>query len=142
VAETWIEVANRQPGPSPEPPPRTGKGSSKAAWAEYARQLGHTVTDKMTRAEIIRLADSGPAPGPNRQALEVAIRALATGPEHAAEVQACRHLADQVDEVLARGGFDEKAWREYRLALKSLREAVADGDSDPIQEAIERLRNG
>lgn len=139
---SWIEVANRSPNPKPEPPPRKGKGSTKAAWAEYARQLGHRVSDDMTRAEIIALADSGPAPGPNRQAFEEAIRAMATGPEHSAEIQACRHLADRVDEVIARGGFDDKAWREYRLALRSLREAVADGDTDPVEEALNRLRNG
>lgn len=74
--------------------------------------------------------------GPNGLALEHAIQALAVGPEHAALVAACRSLAAQVDGT----GFDDHAWREYRLSLKALMEATADGGSDAFAEWIAGMR--
>jgi hypothetical protein len=37
----------------PEPPPHAGRGSSTAAWSEWATAVGVTVTDGMTRDDII-----------------------------------------------------------------------------------------
>lgn len=34
-------------------PPKTGRGSGRAAWAAYAGSLGVDVTDDMTRVDII-----------------------------------------------------------------------------------------
>lgn len=70
-----------------------------------------------------------PKHGPNRRALEEQVEAMATGQEHRALVEAARSLADRVDGLVEMDIFDDKAWREYRLALTSLREAVGDGGS-------------
>lgn len=78
-----------------------------------------------------------PKHGPNRQALEEQIEAMATGQEHRALVEAARSLADQVDGAEF---FDDKAWREYRLALTSLREAIGDGGSDSFDDLTQKLR--
>ena len=40
-------------------PPRSGAGSSTAAWADYAEGLGHDVPDGATRGQIIALVDQG-----------------------------------------------------------------------------------
>lgn len=40
-------------GGSPEPPPRVGRGSSRAAWAAYAAEVGIEVSDDMGRDDII-----------------------------------------------------------------------------------------
>lgn len=41
-------------------PPRSGKGSGKEAWAEFASHHGVEVTDEDTRDDIVaRLADAG-----------------------------------------------------------------------------------
>jgi hypothetical protein len=42
-----------KPPPADAPPPKVGKGSSRAAWADYASLWGVEVTDDMTRADII-----------------------------------------------------------------------------------------
>ena len=55
------------------------------------------------------------------------VAALPTGPEHAALIAACQTLADQLDAAEA---FDDKLWREYRLALKALMERAAGGTED------------
>jgi hypothetical protein len=39
--------------PLPEPPPRAGRGSSLPAWAGWATTAGVTVTDGMSRDDII-----------------------------------------------------------------------------------------
>ena len=74
----------------------------------------------------------------NRAALETQVEAMATGPEHRALIQSCRTLADHVDSL---DYFDDKAWREYRLALDALMEAVDDGGPDPYDNFIEGLRS-
>ena len=57
---------------------------------------------------------------------------MALGREHRALVQSCRGLADELDNM---SSFDADVWREYRLALKALGEAVeVGGDSDTLAE--------
>ena len=73
----------------------------------------------------------------HRVALEKQIEAMATGIEHRALVESCRALADLVDSL---DHFDALVWREYRLALKALGEAVTDGGSDPTDEFLVDLR--
>lgn len=80
-------------------------------------------------------------------AVDEAVEAMATGTEHRAHVEACRSLAARCDFEIAEGyGFDDKLWREYRLALKALREAVTSGSDDDddlereFREAEERRR--
>lgn len=78
---------------------------------------------------------------PNRAALETQIQAMATGPEHRALIHSCRALADVLDAQAETAKFDDKAWREYRLALKGLREAVDDGGTpDPLSDWISASR--
>ena len=72
--------------------------------------------------------------GANRDALEEQVEALATGREHRALVEVCRGLADRVD---AEEGFDDALWREYRLNLKALREAVSGGGDDTFDLVAE-----
>ena len=79
--------------------------------------------------------------GPNRKALEVQITAMQAASEHAALVESCRQLADVVDAQVANSIFDDKAWREYRLALAELGKAVNAGDgSQSFQEFQASLR--
>jgi hypothetical protein len=137
AAAWWLDRVMPDRASAPTPPPRTGKGSSRKAWSECAVALGHQVTEELSRAQLIALVESGPAPGPNRAALEIQIEAMATGREHRAQLQACRALADQVDAMRV---YDEKVWREYRLALRDLREAVADGGTDPDADIPGELR--
>lgn len=73
--------------------------------------------------------------GPNRDALEGALEALAVGPEHAPLVEAARTLASVVD-----GDFDDKAWREYRLMLSILMGATAHNGSDAFSEWLAEMR--
>ena len=73
----------------------------------------------------------------HRVALEKQIEAMATRIEHRALVESCRALADLVDSLDC---FDALVWREYRLALKALGEAVTDGGSDPANEFLADLR--
>ena len=40
-------------GQADQPPPRSGKGSSKEAWAAYAQAKGVTVDEGMSREDII-----------------------------------------------------------------------------------------
>lgn len=79
----------------------------------------------------------GPNHGSNRAALEEQIDAMATGREHRALVESCRVLADVVDALEV---FDDKAWREYRLALAALREATGDNAPDSFESLTEELR--
>ena len=44
--------------PDVEAPPRSGAGSGVGAWAKYARTLGLTVTDDMSRDDIIAAVDA------------------------------------------------------------------------------------
>lgn len=133
---SWMDEVNQISRPAA--PPKTGKGSSRAAWAEHATVLGHEIPADTPRARIIALIESGPPQGPNRKALEIQVEAMATGREHRALIEACRSLADRVDRAR---GFDDKAWREYRLALKELREAVVDGGTDPDGDIAGELRD-
>jgi len=72
------------------------------------------------------------------EAVEMMVEALATGPEHAALIEACRALARTVDE----SGFDDRLWREYRLALKALMDGASGGsdDGDAFDEEFKRMR--
>ena len=79
-----------------------------------------------------KIADSF---GPNREALEESLRALAVQPQHRVLVQACRSLASLVDEAAE---FDDKAWREYRLALGLLM-GEANVDLDDLEREIAEL---
>lgn len=67
---------------------------------------------------------------------------MATGPEHRALVQSARSLAAVVDRHEANDHFDDRVWREYRLALRRLDEVTADdaGGSDSLDELAARLR--
>ena len=71
----------------------------------------------------------------NREAFDEQAEAMATGAEHRALVTACRHLASWCDEEPG----NDKAWREYRLALRLLEEAVSDGGSDAF-DLVSELR--
>lgn len=75
--------------------------------------------------------------GDNRSALESALEALAIQPHHAPIVALCRDLASWVDDPR----FNDKAVREYRLALGLLMEATAGGDTDDFGKWIEELRS-
>lgn len=66
---------------------------------------------------------------------------MATGREHRALVEACRGLADRLDVLEAAGAWDDKAWREYRLALVELTKAVVNvSGTDPLADAVEEMR--
>ncbi len=75
--------------------------------------------------------------GANRKALEVSLTALAVYDEHKALVESARSLADMVD---ASDVFDDKLWREYRLALVNLMDAGS-GGVDELAAEIEELRS-
>lgn len=80
-------------------------------------------------------------------ALDASVEAMATGPEHGALVALCRSLASSMDvsagvwcSECERGGWDERLWREYRLALDQLMKAVEfDGRSDLDEKLDEFL---
>lgn len=60
----WIDKVHVPGAPKPAAPgqpPRAGKGSSLAAWLEYAKSIGLEVPAKATRAEIFVLVDEGPS---------------------------------------------------------------------------------
>lgn len=79
-----------------------------------------------------------PEHGPQRAALEAAVAALVTGPQHAALIESCRAIADFIDGCPV---FDDKAWREYRLALKALYDhATGGGDEDDFDREFDELR--
>jgi hypothetical protein len=46
----------------PTEPPRTGRGSSRAAWASYASALGHDVNNDDTRDDIIDKIEAATPP--------------------------------------------------------------------------------
>ena len=77
-----------------------------------------------------------PVHGANRAALETAVGQMATGPHHAALVELCRTLADTIDSA---DEFDDKAFREYRMALAKLMEA-AGGGVDELDLEVSELR--
>ncbi len=54
-AEAKAEVEPEASGP----PPRSGPGSGRDAWADYAESLGLDVSDDMNRDEIMTLVDEG-----------------------------------------------------------------------------------
>lgn len=78
--------------------------------------------------------------GPNRAALELAVSALATARQHEALVESCRGLADVLDMLSAGGRFDDRAWREYRLALKALMGATSSDADDGIDSLVDAMR--
>ncbi len=43
--------------PEPEAPPKSGPGSGKDAWVDYAESLGVEVSDDMTRDDIIEAVE-------------------------------------------------------------------------------------
>lgn len=61
---SWIDRANQTQ--RPEPPPKSGKGSSTKAWADYAEGLGYKIPTGATRADIIDLVEAGPPPEKRR----------------------------------------------------------------------------
>ena len=77
-----------------------------------------------------------PTHGSNRTALETAVGQMATGPHHAALIELCRTLADTIDRA---DEFDDKAFREYRMALGKLMEA-AGGGVDELDLEVSELR--
>lgn len=74
---------------------------------------------------------------PHRAALERTVAAMVTGPEHSAMVELCRSLADAVDSA---AGFDDKLWREYRMALRALMDRASGGSSDDFDAEFDALR--
>lgn len=81
-----------------------------------------------------------PVAGSNAEAVELALRSMTTGPEHAAMVQSVRALAARLDYLDGVGAFDDKAWREYRLAWSVLWEATKRDGTDPYDEFLKGLR--
>lgn len=76
--------------------------------------------------------------GGHRVAVDQMVEALATGPQHAALVEACRSLADAVDAVTE---FDDRLWREYRFTLRALLERASGGShNDDFDAEFESLR--
>lgn len=53
----WAADSGPDAGPDTAEPPRAGKGSSRAAWADHAVSLGLRVTAEMGRDDIIDLVD-------------------------------------------------------------------------------------
>ncbi|MFE5332948.1 hypothetical protein ACFRCG_41850 [Embleya sp. NPDC056575] len=51
-------VSETPQGEGPDEPPRSGPGSGKSAWAEYALSRGLEVTDDMSREDIIAAVDA------------------------------------------------------------------------------------
>lgn len=74
---------------------------------------------------------------PHRASLERTVAAIVTGPEHSAMVELCRSLADSVDAAVA---FDDKLWREYRMALRALMDRTSGGSSDDFDAEFDALR--
>jgi hypothetical protein len=66
----------------------------------------------------------------NADALEVQVRAVGVSDVWAAEVELCRGLARAVDS----NPDDPNLWREYRQALKALREVLRSHDSEPSED--------
>ena len=120
---------------TPAIPPRSGRGSGQAAWVAYARSIGLSVSDGLSRSEVMALIDGSPH-GPHRASLERSLSALAVYDEHAALVESARSLAVAIDEA---DTFDDKLRREYRLALDALMEAGS-GGVDELELEAERLR--
>lgn len=56
-AEPGSEPVDTPDGGVDGPPPRTGQGSSRAAWAEYAESVGVDIDDDMSRDDIIDAID-------------------------------------------------------------------------------------
>jgi hypothetical protein len=54
-APGFTAFTDEDPEPSgpPTPPPTSGHGSSRPAWAEFARQVGQPVTPEQSRQDII-----------------------------------------------------------------------------------------
>lgn len=76
--------------------------------------------------------------GTHRAAVDAMVAALTTGQEHGALIESCRSLADHIDSWPE---FDDKLWREYRLALKALMDRMPDGAKDDDFDAeFESLR--
>ena len=77
--------------------------------------------------------------GSHVAALVVQVEAMATGREHRALVAVVSDLAALLD---ASDVFDDKMFREYRLALKDLEEVCSGDSSDAYQDWVEGLRSG
>lgn len=75
--------------------------------------------------------------GQHRTAVDRTVEALATGPEHAALVESCRALADELDRAAE---FDEHMWREYRFALKALMERASGDNDGDFRSELEAMR--
>ena len=71
-------------------------------------------------------------------ALVVQVEAMATGREHRALVAVVSDLAALLD---ASDVFDDKMFREYRLALKDLEEVCSGDSTDPYRKFLEDLRS-
>jgi hypothetical protein len=56
----WIDKVNTIARGGPETPPRSGKGSSAAAWRSYAEALGFDLPSSLTRAQIIETLGNRP----------------------------------------------------------------------------------
>ena len=77
--------------------------------------------------------------GSHVAALVVQVEAMATGREHRALVAVLSDLAVLLD---ASDVFDDKLFREYRLALKDLEEVCSGDSSDAYQDFVDGLRSG
>lgn len=62
AAEVFPEMVDNTPVPVGTPPPRNGKGSSRAAWAEYATRNGLAVTAEAQRDDIVERLDEAGIP--------------------------------------------------------------------------------
>lgn len=58
-AETWATLNDTLPT-RPPAPPRSGPGSRKKAWSDYAAALGVTIPDDADRDSIIAAVDAHP----------------------------------------------------------------------------------
>ena len=77
--------------------------------------------------------------GSHVAALVVQVEAMATGREHRALIAVLSDLAVLLD---ASDVFDDKLFREYRLALKDLEEVCGGDSSDSYSEFLKGLRGG
>lgn len=62
-AEPSLNPPPPQPsGPVGTPPPKSGKGSTDAAWTKYASDNGVAVTEEMSRNEVIAACEAAGVP--------------------------------------------------------------------------------
>lgn len=64
---SWIDRVNQTH--RPDPPPKSGKGSSTKAWEKYAAELGYEIPAGAGRDAIIEIVEAGPPPEKRRSSV-------------------------------------------------------------------------